>query len=325
MIYGILVAIFSLAYIFYVIYSPSSKARHWSSIPGFCMGVGIFFTFVSLFLIFRRNGNGDNISELMKEVSSAFLGSLVGLFFSLIMTYKIKSKISEIEEEEQKKAGENANPYLLLQQIVENTGSNKAELEKLNTAFSTFNSTTEQFNTNLFEELIQKLEKVVKDTGSNAIKQSLQNLDGINTQLSGKLGEIEGIVSGFGNNISIEIEKVLAAKIQNLEATFERIEKYQTRSQTALETTTKSFKETVEKYEKVNENKTELIDNIKLQLKELKAVRENGSTLIQNWNDIAKSMENMQDRINQINGVITQLDNTKTILTTQQNLNNDVQ
>ncbi len=480
--------------------------RHWSSIPGFCMGIGIAVTFVTMYLTFQNKEKVADIASLIPEISKAFIGSLAGLGLSLVMTYWIKSRISAIEDEEQKKAGENNNPYKLLQQIVENTSANtnaiydlkrttepllsennrhlldmiqgnnnakssidslKSELIRLfdinndevkqsRKTLKEFTDKTEQFNTNLFNELIQKLEKAVRDMSNEAIGKSLGNLEKINADLSNNLenifgktgntiaqgqtdlkksvddlkgvlenkidainkettanaslaknavteileeiqkqvadmgssiatqadaviakkeesinntfntidekqqaavqiqgkivdnmksifvdmqkafndkideintatGKIQGEIIGMGDNITAKADEVVSEKIKSLEKTFERIEDYQGRSQTTLDTATHSFKETVEKYEQVNEDKTELIRIIGQQLKELEAVRKNGSTLIQNWEQIAQSMKNMQDRINQINGVITQLDGIKTVLANQQNLNNDVQ
>ena len=89
----ILLVFFScIAYILYVVYKPSSKSRHWSSIPGFCMGVGIAGTFISLFWTFQNYDEKQSLSMLIKDVSSAFIGSLVGLIFSLLCEYWVKKQ-----------------------------------------------------------------------------------------------------------------------------------------------------------------------------------------------------------------------------------------
>jgi chromosome segregation ATPase len=335
----ILVLVVCSVYIRNVEQMKNPSARHWSSIPGFCMGVGIAATFISLFITFQGYKESTNLSILIKEVSGAFLGSLAGLAISLYMTYKIKTKITEIEEKEQNKAGENANPYILLQQIVENTSSNKSELEKLNKAFDTFNSKTERLNSDMNQDFTNNLKALMASVKTDAIDQSLKSISDIHQKLSEKLEGVFGVTNGtissgqeaikdeinkMNNEVSQKIDDFIASRIESLERTFKRIEEYQTRSQTILETTTNSFKETVEKYAEVNDDKTEIIENTRKQLYELEEVRKNGSTLIQNWDNIAKSMEGMQDRINQINSVITQLDGIKTVLVNQQKTN-DVQ
>lgn len=465
-----LVLIPCVFYIGIVYFTKYNSSRHWSSIPGFCMGIGIAVTFGTMYLTFQDKVKVLNIASLIPEISKAFIGSLLGLGLSLIMTYWIKSRISTIEENEQKKAGENNNPYLLLQQINENTlatylatvqlfnesnNQNKSiiyEVSQSRKILKEFTDKTEQFNTNLFNELIQKLEKAVRDMSNEAIGKSLGNIEDIQkdlaeelktifgttngtiavgqtdlknsidelkvaletkikdindastksaglaqeevnkllTEISNKVAnmgesittqadtvitqkvesinntfnaidekqqkaveiqgdivkemqdiftkmetafntkideiniatnEIQGKIIEMGNNITEKADKIVDSKIQSLEENFERIEQYQRRSETMLKEVTSSFKKAVEKYEQVNEDKTELIGIIGQQLKELQEVRENGMTLIENWNGIAKTMESMQDRINQINNVITQLDNIKTVLANQQTKN----
>lgn len=436
--------------------TAKDSARHWSALPGIFMGVGIFFTFLTIYDTFNHipfiedKPNEINTNKLIEMIGSGFLGSIVGLFCSIVITLLIKTQINCIEAKEQEAAGENNNPYLLLQQIVENTSLNKSELVKLNTAFDTFNTKTETLNSDMIENFSKKFEALMKKVESEAIAKSLGNLEKINADLSNNLekifgttgttiaegqtnlknsidalksalegkidainqaatnsaelakgsvtmtleeiktqvanmgasiaseadtvitqkvesinntfstidekqqnaiqiqgeivenmqsvfnemqaafntkigeinkaaDEIQGGIIDMGNNITEKAADIVSAKIQSLEETFKRIEQYQRRSETMLKDVTSSFKETVEKYEQVNEDKTELIRIIGQQLKELQKVRENGTTLIENWNGIAKTMESMQDRINQINNVITQLDNIKTVLLNQQN------
>ena len=348
-----------------------NSARHWSALPGMFMGVGIFFTFLTIYDTFnyipiKDKSSEIDTNELIKMIGSGFLGSIVGLFCGISITFYIKKQINRIEITEQEEAGENNNPYKLLQQMVANTAANNEELKAMKEIMEQSKSVAIDETLNKIEETYgqfsDELKKIFGTTNStisegqnaltdgiNALTVALENkIDAVNQQTIGsakkaeetiqktietiqanveaKVGDIntniekiEKTTQNFGDNISVELEKVLKSKIESLEKAFDKIEEYQRRSQTILETTTNSFKETVDKYEQVNEDKTGLIDIIGKQLAELQAVRENGTELISHWEQIATSVECMQERINKINGVIAQLDNIKTVLANQQN------
>ena len=136
------------------------------------------------------------------------------------MTYYIKSKISSIEEEEQKKAKENGedNPYKLLQQIVENTKNNNGELEKLNTAFSTFNERGEKLNKDMLNEFSKKFEELMTSVKEDAIGQSLSNLEKIQGQLSAELKKIFGTTNSTiseGQNALTDGINALTVALEN--------------------------------------------------------------------------------------------------------------
>lgn len=236
-----LVLIPCVFYIGIVLYYKYNSSRHWSSIPGFCMSIGIGVTFITMYLTFQDDKKIADIKSLIPEISNAFIGSLVGLVLSLIMTYWVKSRISAIEVGEQKQAGENNNPYLLLQQINENTlatylatvqffnesnNQNKSiiyEVSQSRKILKEFTDKTEQFNTNLFNELIQKLEKAVRDMSNEAIGKSLGNIEDIQKDLAEELKTIFGTTNGtiavgqtdLKNSID-ELKVALETKIKDI-------------------------------------------------------------------------------------------------------------
>lgn len=324
----LLVLIFCAIYIGIVWFTKYNSSRHWSSIPGFCMGIGIGVTFLSMYKTFQNFKKGNEIENLIPEISSAFIGSLLGLSISLLMTYWIKSRIAAIEEIEQKQAGENTNPYLLLQKIAKNT-------ENLNTAFATFNTKTETLNSEMLNEFSAKFKEIMDSVKTDAIGQSLENINSIHKELSGKLETIFDVTNGtilngqvaikdeintMNTEVSQKIDAFIASRIKSLEETFKRIEDYQTRSQTFLEAVTKCFKLTVERYENIDDIKKESIEDIKKQLDKLENIKlnEKGDNINKNWNELAELITNIMNKASSINNLINELDKRQPVFINQQ-------
>jgi len=204
--------LFTLASIiaYFLIFFFTKNSKIISTIPSFCTGIGVFFTFVVLYdnLAIQEiqiNNSSELTSDfagLIKKLTSAFSTSIIGVGSSLILNPLVKWRIEKIEKyiftngrTPQVIAALNSHPHELLYQLQEKIEmlnvsinqlqGNEGEKKNLSDVYNILNS----FSTNtikrvneLFENLGRNLDERISSLSGNAIEDAKANVESINAQ-----------------------------------------------------------------------------------------------------------------------------------------------
>ena len=105
------------------IFNRTHSQQALTSVPGICTAWGIFFTFLSIVLclvIMWLVGDGSNFSifNITGSIIPAFITSVIGMWFSIRYTDKIRNLLAEDESKETTSYG---NPSDLLAKIAQDT------------------------------------------------------------------------------------------------------------------------------------------------------------------------------------------------------------
>lgn len=253
------------------------SSRMLQSIPGFCMGVGILFTFLNMYDVFygfnQQNINQLATYQLIREISSAFLGSLAGIFFGLIQTPFIKSGVDKIERAYEKSKPD---PYNSLAIIVENTIRNNQLLESL---IDIVDQGTRMIERNLAEH-ITIINKQLSDINHSIEKMSISTarflirFQAQSNQLNTEL--ITNFIDSLNNKLAELSGQAMVNALNNIQVIQER------------------FNNTLEQFQTQNNAMlVQLIDSSAAQLT-------NHSQIIEgSMNQINETMRNMDENLSQ--------------------------
>ena len=414
----IIVAFFCLLYSIIIWKFCANSFRLLQSIPGICMGLGIIATFINMYLVFRDFNAESDTNDLIKDISPAFLGSLIGISAGLIQTPFIKNKIDKLDREIE---SQNPNPYTLLSEIVTNTKDTNLALKVLTEQNKEINDVflrelkkeSSELNFKLVEDFKVALTNSLQKSSEEAIKESLDKMNEINDSFKEKLAElqtsnsvliakqiedsnkkiedysqgsaeqisimlkaftenidtlnsnllklsddtaskfdkamdnvtnsvetistkthdsvnnIESKINSMGENLSQGADAIINARLEELDANFcaaskliegrtkelndyfDKLNNGQLRSETLLSEVTNRFADSVLQFENSNTQKTELLDEMRVQLSEITQLRERGSTIITECDRIMGGIDQLRDRVSEINNVVSQLDGIK--------------
>ncbi len=379
------------------------SSRMLQSIPGFCMGVGILFTFLNMYDVFygfnQQNINQVATQQLIREISSAFLGSLAGIFFGLIQTPFIKGRVDEIERTYEMSKPD---PYNSLESIVENTLSNNQLLQTLidnvsqgtsmidsnltkqttitnkhlnNTNDSIkkmsigaarflirFQAQSTQLNTKLITNFTDSLNNRLGELSGEAMVNALNNIQVVQKTFNDTLGQfqiqnnamlkrlrdssaeqltnhsqiiqrsmnqINETMKKMDENLSQQAEEIVTARqeelelifnntidimrerAENLSEIFAQLDESRQRTETLLNDVTTNFTAAVENFNGNNTQVSDLLAEMRNQFSELVSLRDNARNLVEACGNIADGVDGLRNRIQEINNVVTQLDEIK--------------
>lgn len=174
----------------------SNSSRLLQSIPSFSMGLGIIATFINMYSVFRDFNAQSDTNTLIRHISPAFLGSLVGIFIGLVQTPFIKNKVDKLDREIE---SQNPNPYVLLSDILTNISATNGKLDiltnqnkEINDAFlKELKRESSALNTQLIEDFKEALTNSLEKSSEEAIKDSLKKMTEINYSFKEKWTELQ--------------------------------------------------------------------------------------------------------------------------------------
>jgi len=297
--------LFTLASIiaYFLIFFFTKNSKIISTIPSFCTGIGVFFTFVVLYdnLAIQEiqiNNSSELTSDfagLIKKLTSAFSTSIIGVGSSLILNPLVKWRIEKIEKyiftngrTPQVIAALNSHPHELLYQLQEKIEmlnvsinqlqGNEGEKKNLSDVYNILNS----FSTNtikrvneLFENLGRNLDERISSLSGNAIEDAKANVESINAQFIESTSKVLKENSQFLSQL-VETQKNSASesatnlsKIQT--ELLQRISFFEEKSKIMMDSINQSFGESVQT----------MGNTYKEEAKEIKKVYENVYSSVQ--------------------------------------------
>lgn len=218
--------------VFFVFKKYPENVSFLNSIPSFCTGVGVFFTFFVLFISLGLQYDGEfNVDVIIPKLVGAFSTSLIGVFSSLTYTVIIRRRIAKLEEEvSMDKPYLKVHPNELLHQIQEGIAILNSENNGLKGAINGLKSSNEaqisrlshvieNLATNINEEIREtasqlrvQLGQFIEEIGSEAIRESRNSVTNINQEF---LNQTESLIQN--NHIN------LSQQFQSLESVFSNL------------------------------------------------------------------------------------------------------
>lgn len=205
-------------------------------LPGILTGIGIIGTFSGLIWglhLFNPNEPAETLGQLLHEVSSAFLGSLVAIFAAIAITYFEKTTLNKC--------------YQLLEAVnnrIDDLFSKGVGEEYLYRLVSS--SEKNSVNTaSLKDALVEDLKKLMHEVADKQINAQLQTSQDLSKQIAGAIkeslqgpmeeikdvvakasGEQSGAVAGMLENLlsafMAKIDETFGSQIQNINAAIQK-------------------------------------------------------------------------------------------------------
>lgn len=182
--------------IYSLIFLRSKKPKILNTIPGFCTGIGVLFTFIVLYVEIQGNPEkflGDNslLQNLVIDLTAAFSTSIIGIFFSLVLSPIVKNKIDRLEKKE---LGNSAklHPQILMQEMIIAFNKNNDLLQKLSEGISEkFKETLDQ-NTRIHQTLIDTQTESIGFHNTSTANQSniIESVNGLIATINSEIGQI---------------------------------------------------------------------------------------------------------------------------------------
>ncbi|KAA3640999.1 MAG: hypothetical protein DWQ02_01160 [Bacteroidetes bacterium] len=179
-----------------MIFLRSKKPKILNTIPGFCTGIGVLFTFIVLYVEIQGNPEkflGDNslLQNLVIDLTAAFSTSIIGIFFSLVLSPIVKNKIDRLEKKE---LGNSAklHPQILMQEMIIAFNKNNDLLQKLSEGISEkFKETLDQ-NTRIHQTLIDTQTESIGFHNTSTANQSniIESVNGLIATINSEIGQI---------------------------------------------------------------------------------------------------------------------------------------
>jgi len=360
-------------------------------IPTFCTSVGVFFSFLTLYLVLSKFNPGNDLSAIVRQLSGKFLFSIIGIGMGVGWSIYIKRELSQEETIAMQKNYMTKDPQELLWELVELQKQNNIKtkdiwnvnqqqlfqhqnllvamnnagdymrkelgtmIQDLRISLAAYieimgeqslNLTKEQaklmndefvklvttLQTNMTHELnkSKELAETIIKTFEGSITQStkvaLEQQNSIAeefksnskqqiTSLTESYKNLEKIIGTLNANIQQEIAEILKVNTENLSKTFKTLEEMQTRSQTALETSSNKFREAVDAYQMTQNSNEEVARQLEDQLENLRRLVKNTRRIYKKWKLQEVEMEQMADRTNAIANMTDEIDRLlKTLL-----------
>lgn len=283
------------------------------------MGVGILFTFLNMYDVFhdlnQQSINQLATQNLIREISSAFLGSLAGIFFGLIQTPFIKGRVDKIEHTYEMSKPD---PYNSLVSIVENTLSNNQLLESL---IDSVDQGTRMIERNLAEHITitnkqlsdinHSIEKMSIGTARFLIRFQAQS-NQLNTEL------ITNFTDSLNNRLGELSGKAMVNALDNIQKVQEKfnvtLEQFQTQNNAMLEQLRKTSAEQLTNHSQIiggsmnqiNETMRNMDENLSQRAREIVNARKVELDLI--FDDTIKQM---RERTENLSAIFTQLEESR--------------
>ena len=285
----------------------SRSPRILNALPSFSTSIGVFFTFLVLWLNLSdedmKIGNEEDVKDLVNELAAAFSTSIIGILGNIILSFVVKFRLDSIE----KKNKWDQHPAAILtdnqRQISELTNSINSLASNLKTEFK-----------DVFEELRKKIDQKLKDLHTKAQSMYVDEMGRITKTVVEKY-------SGDISKATTDLLKYLQEATATLEKAFSKLEKMQTRAGTALETSTERFETSVSDYNKLRVEAQSLLRESQKQSSEVTAMIENMQQLTETINQRSDGIQSMQQQLTDIGNVVEQLDRLKSSLTSITNKN----
>lgn len=313
------------------------SSRMLQSIPGFCMGVGILVTFYNMYDVFhglnQQSINQLATQDLIREISSAFLGSLAGIFFGLIQTPFIKGRVDKIERTYEMSKPD---PYNSLESIVENTLSNNQLLQNLInnvTQGAEMNERNWEAQRNIAQQMLNNINYSIEDlkditrerlnnTNDSIKKMSigaarfLIRFQAQSNQLNTEL--ITNFIDSLNNKLAELSGEAMVNALKNIQVVQERfnntLEQFQTQNNAMLEQLRASSAEQLTNHSQIiegsmnqiNETMRNMDENLSQRAEEIISARqEELSTVFNNTIDI------LRVRVENLSNIFTQLEESR--------------
>ncbi len=216
-IYSLLVSIYSVR---------NGKSNLLNSIPPWCTGVGVGFTFYILWnnlssFQFTQSDTSE-IEELIRELSAAFSTSIIGIASSLVSVIFVRTAIEKMERQQiVGKPHLDAHPHQLLYDIRIAIESLKGQDDKQATLYSVESHvkgfTEEALNNmnRLFGNFSQEVKHAVTEISAVGTKGAQKQVHAINTEFSATL---EAILSNLSDQFKEHQGKIQEVYQQLAEA-----------------------------------------------------------------------------------------------------------
>jgi hypothetical protein len=313
-----LALILCVGYGLYIFREYPNNRSFLNSIPSFCTGVGVFFTFVALFisLAFLQDSDDLNVLELIPQLVSAFSTSIIGVASSLIFGFRVKKKINELDIQlAQDKPYLNIHPNELLHNIQkgievlnsESEGlkgainglksSNEIQMSALSNAIGSLVESVNSEIKQTVKALQEQLENYIETIGNNAINASTQQISTINEQF---LTDTQALIKGNQEQLSTQfgaMENVFTNIVSKIEGLSNGINQQ-------TETTQTSFNTAInEMIGSLQSQSNQLIENTENQSKELllntqnqlvHTINETNTVLEKNLENLEKTFSNIE-------------------------------
>jgi hypothetical protein len=312
----LLALLFCIGYGSYVLKNHSNDKSFLNSIPSFCTGVGVLFTFIALFYSLviapefttnsnSLNGNSLDIMKVVANLVSAFSTSIIGVASSIIYGFIVRKKIEQLDLKEAE-----GKPYLYthpnellhyIQQGIEilnseNEGlkgainglksSNEVQMKALSEAINNLVQNVNEEVRNTITLLQGHLESYIGTIGQNAIETSNQQISAINQEF---LDDTQELIKAN--------QAQLSTQFGNLEGVFEtlvgKIEGLSIDFNTQTNTTQTAFNNAVNTMtENLGTQSNQLIANTQNQLGT--TIEKTNTILTQNLDNLEKTFSNIE-------------------------------
>lgn len=244
-------------------YKFQKNERLLISLPGFCTSVGVFFTFVVLYSKlkdFKVDPNDVTVLQsLVRDLSSAFSTSIIGIFASLVSNFFVKGYTGYIEDKGYKiKPYLKQHPHELLHEI---KTTNQKSLNDLKNAISTefgqlrgegssgnlanvYNSLSQLTGTTinrldeLFKQLHTKLDTTISALGKNALESTSETITSANAAFTERTAAL------LQQNLT-ELNTFFATHREALQKTAEQFSNQHTGLQTELTNVQQDIKKAI--------------------------------------------------------------------------------
>lgn len=137
------------------------------------------------------------------------------------------------------------------------------------------------------------------------------HLDGQATKLSETIGTINSTMLELNTKLQGATQKLLDDNLDKLTKAFTSIDELQKAAHTKLESSTSEFAKAVNQYQDFTDNNKAIIEAVKAQVKASENLTEKNEAIAQRWEQLSLDVETMQNRIEEINLVVLQLDGIK--------------
>lgn len=190
-----------------LVFLISRSPKVLSTIPSFCAGIGVFFTFLVLYENLKGfnppKGDDAFLKALVQELSAAFSTSIIGVFFSFLFNPVVKLWIDYLERKGYKgKDYIQKHPHELLHDIrisndnlrneISNLRGNneRATLEDIASSVNRLTDDTVSKLEKLFSSLDRRLKKTINALSDNAIQDAQQTVTDINQAFTARTAEL---------------------------------------------------------------------------------------------------------------------------------------
>lgn len=222
-----------LAYGILFIYFSKSH-RQVSAIPAFCTGIGVFFTFLVLWLKLHdfkmpveSAGSTVYLQELIRELTAAFSTSVIGVIMSLVFTPFVKWKLDRLDAKTIKGLPHlQEDPRFFLYDIIQ---KQKAAIEE-NKALKVML----EKKLDVQEKLAEESKSDIKSLTSTTSK-SMESVSSSMKTLSGNFKkELTAVFDGLKEQLESQLDTLASEAVEKTQKTTETINNTFTKKTTEL-------------------------------------------------------------------------------------------